>query len=218
MSRRLALLNRLVVVVLGIILIGVAAYALAWKFNVPAIRELVSTYDRDAVTAAPVATWWPWLLAVVLAASLIGGIVLLTLDLTRRRPHAVTLVDGESGSVVTVDLESLAEGVAGELRAFEGVRSVRGRAVLDGGLPTLALTVTAHPSIDVVEFTETAEEKANWITATLAGRDQQSAVAVLVQLHLAPADQRPPADDAERSDRDVRGAGSIRAGTATNQG
>ena len=192
MSRRLAALNRAIVLVLGLALIGCAAYALAWNLGVTAIRDLVARYDREAVVAVPTWTWWPWLLAGVLVAALVFGIVLLSLDLTRRRPHPVRIVDPESGLSVAIDLGALADGIAGELREFPEVRSVRARALVDRGLPTLSLVVNAHAGIDILAFTARAEETAAWIAATVQDAD----IATQVRLHLDPADHHPsPAEE-----------------------
>ncbi|WP_071990759.1 hypothetical protein [Rhodococcus rhodnii] len=181
MSRRAAAFNRLVVLVLALVLLGAGAYAFAWYIGVPRIREWVGRYDREAVDAAATQSWWVWALAGTLAASLVLALAVLVVDLTRRRPESVTVGDAADGSA-TLDLPALADGLAEQLRAYPGVRRVRAHAMVDRGLPTLELTVTADAEIDVVGFTSTAEAVARGSNVMLPG----SRVATRVLLHLEP--------------------------------
>ncbi len=104
MTHRTAAVNRLIVLLVGLALLGFGAYAIAWDLQVPIVREWVSRYDRARVTALPDQGWWGWALAATVVVGLVFGIVVLALDLTRRRTSAVAVPDRESGTYVTVDL------------------------------------------------------------------------------------------------------------------
>ncbi|MDF3304295.1 hypothetical protein P3H15_04605 [Rhodococcus sp. T2V] len=184
MTHRTAAVNRLIVLLVGLVLLGFGAYAIAWDLQVPIVREWVSRYDRARVTALPDQGWWGWALAATVVVGLVFGIVLLALDLTRRRTSAVAVPDRESGTYVTVDLGSLANGVASELAQYPGVRQTRARAVVERGLPTLSIVVTADPTLDIHDFTRTSEDVASWVASTLGGEQ----VATQVLLHLDRAD------------------------------
>ncbi|AOW94878.1 hypothetical protein BFN03_12090 [Rhodococcus sp. WMMA185] len=174
----------MIVLVVGLGLLGFGIYALAWDMRVPIVREWVSRYDRELVTALPEQDWWVWALAATMVLGLIFGIVLLALDLTRRRTSPVAVPDLESCTYVTVDLGSIANGVSSELTRYPGVRQTRARAVIERGLPTLSIVVTADPTIDIADFTRTSEDIASWVESTIGGEQ----VATQVLLHLDPAD------------------------------
>ncbi|MFE5703775.1 hypothetical protein [Rhodococcus koreensis] len=184
MTHRTAAVNRLIVLLVGLALLGFGAYAIAWDLQVPIVREWVSRYDRARVTALPDQGWWSWALAATVVVGLVFGIVVLALDLTRRRTSAVAVPDRESGTYVTVDLGSLANGVASELAQYPGVRQTRARAVVERGLPTLSIVVTADPTLDIHDFTRKSEDVASWVASTLGGEQ----VTTQVLLHLDRAD------------------------------
>ena len=184
MRHRTAAVNRVIVLLVGLALLGFGAYAVAWDLQVPIVREWVSRYDRARVTALPDQDWWGWALAATVVVGLVFGIVLLALDLTRRRTSPVAVPDRESGTFVTVDLGSLANGVASELAQYPGVRQTRARAVIERGLPTLSIVVTADPTLDMYDFTRKSEDVASWVASTLGGE----VVATQVLLHLDRAD------------------------------
>ncbi|MFC0448637.1 hypothetical protein [Rhodococcus jostii] len=184
MRHRTAAINRVIVLLVGLALLGFGTYAVAWDLQVPLVREWVSRYDRERVTALPDQDWWGWALAATVLVGLVFGIVLLALDLTRRRTSPVAVPDRESGTFVTVDLGSLANGVAIELAEYPGVRQTRARAVIERGLPTLSIVVTADPTLDLHDFTRKSEDVASWVASTLGGQE----VATQVLLHLDRAD------------------------------
>ncbi|MBC2639290.1 MULTISPECIES: hypothetical protein [unclassified Rhodococcus (in: high G+C Gram-positive bacteria)] len=184
MRHRTAAVNRVIVLLVGLALLGFGAYAVAWDLRVPLVREWVARYDRERVTALPDQDWWGWALAATVLVGLVFGIVLLALDLTRRRTSPVAVPDRESGTFVTVDLGSLANGVASELAQYPGVRQTRARAVIERGLPTLSIVVTADATLDIYDFTRKSEDVASWVASTLGGQE----VATQVLLHLDRAD------------------------------
>lgn len=183
MKLRTLLVNRFFAFVTGCTLLLAGAFALAWLWRVPFAREQVATLDRTAVTDIPDRSWWPPALWVVTGAGLAVGIVLLVVNLSRRRPSTVQLYDEITDATLGVELGPVADGVARELETFPGVRSVRGRAVVERHLPTLSVVVNAEPGIDVAEFTTAAEDSARRAAAALGG----ARVATQVLLHLDPA-------------------------------
>ncbi|MEV0948141.1 hypothetical protein [Rhodococcus sp. NPDC049939] len=180
MTHRAAAVNRIIVLAVGLALVGFGVYAIAWDVRVPIVREWVSRYDRELITALPQQDWWGWALAATVIVGLVFGGFLLAVDLTRRRTSPVAVPDPESGTYVTVDLDSIANGVSSELAEYPGVRQTRARAVIERGLPTLLIVVTADPTIDIADFTRTSEDIASWVESTIGGEQ----VATQVLLHL----------------------------------
>lgn len=192
MKRRTALFTRALVLLVGCALLGLGGYAIAWVLQFPLAREWVARIDRPRVIDVPDQRWWPWALAATVALGLLIGITLLAVTLTRRRTSPVQLYDSVTGTAVTVELGPAASGIAGELAALPGVRHTKGRAVVERGLPTLSVVVTADPAlVDIADFTAQAEG----IAARVAHDLGYAPVATQVLLHLDRADHR--AEDSE---------------------
>lgn len=183
MKLRTVLANRLVALLGGLLLTGTGAFALAWLWNAPLAREQLSRLDRPRIIDVPDQSWWTPALWFVLCAGLTTGIALLAVNLSRRRTSTVQLYDQVTDATLGVELGPVADGVAAELESLPGVRSVRGRAVVDRHLPTLSVVVTADPTIDVAEFTAAAEDTAQRVARALGG----ARVATQVLLHVDPA-------------------------------
>ncbi|WP_137724937.1 hypothetical protein [Prescottella subtropica] len=190
MKRGAAALNRLLVLAAGLALAAVGAAALAWEQGVTTVRDTVGRVDRDRVTALPDQSWWTWALGATLAACLVLGVVVLAVDLTRRRTAAGTMLETSTDTPVAIDLGPIATGVATELAALPGVRRARGRAVSDRGLPTLQIVLDADPHADVPALLAAADRIAATTTAALGGAAVTD-VAVRVLLHLDRADPAP---------------------------
>lgn len=180
MTHRSAAINRMIVLLAGLVLLGCGAYAVAWDMDVPLVREWVSRYDRERVIAIPDQSWWTSALGATLIFGLLFGAGLLVVNLTRRRTSAVRIFDRHSATTITIDLGQLAHGVAGELDDISGVRHTRARAVVERGLPTLSIVVTADPTIDIADFSRRADDIASTVADTLDGER----VATQILLHL----------------------------------
>ncbi|MGW0042800.1 hypothetical protein [Rhodococcus sp. NPDC003348] len=185
MRRRTSVVDRLVALAAGCALLAVGGITLAWCLGVDWARTLVQRFDRARLTAVPDESWWPTMLGVTAVVAFLAGLVLLVINVRRGRPETMPVFPGATvGADLSVDLGPLAMGLADELSALDGVRTVRSAAVDDRGLATLRVTVVAEPGIDVVDFTRSAEALARSMAAALPG----APVATQVLLHLDPAD------------------------------
>ncbi len=198
MKRGAAALNRLLVLTVGLALAAVGAAALAWDRDVETVRNAVSRIDRDRIAAVPEQTWWHWALGVTVAVGVVLGIVVLAVDLTRRRAAPSTMLETSTDTPVAIDLGPIAGGVAAELQRLPGVRRARGRAVSDRGLATLQITLDADPHSDIAALVRDAERVAATTTSALGGTAVAD-VAVRVLLHLDRADHPPAPTPAAQS-------------------
>lgn len=190
MKRGAAALNRLLVLTVGLALAVLGAGALAWDRDVERVRIAVADIDRDRIAAVPEQTWWNWALGATIAVGLVLGIVVLAVDLTRRRAAPSTLLETSTDTPVAIDLGPIATGVAAELAQLPGVRRARGRAVSDRGLATVQITLDADPHSDMAALVRDAERVAATTTSALGGTAVAD-VAVRVLLHLDRADHPP---------------------------
>lgn len=175
-----AVLDRMLVVLLGIVLLGGGAFALAWHFDVPIATETLSRFDRAIFAGLPDQSWWEPALAGTAVAATLVAIALLIGNLSPRRTGTVQ-ISSEDSLAVRVDLGALARGVAADLASFPGVESSRGRAIDDRGTATLAVTVSTSPHIDIDAFTRAVEITAGFVDEALEG----APVAVRVQVHAS---------------------------------
>lgn len=204
MKRGPAALNRLLVLLIGLVLAGVGATALAWDRGVPTVRDAVGRLDRDRIGAVPDEPWWHWALGATFGICLVLGLVVLVVDLSRRRAAPTGMLESATDTPVSIDLGPIATGVAAELDRQPGVRRARGRALSDRGLATIQITVEADPRTDISGLADAAERVAATTTAALGGSTIAD-VAVRVLLHLDRTDQ-PPAP-APRTQPDVEAGG-----------
>lgn len=204
MKRGPAALNRLLVLLIGLVLAGLGAAALAWDRGVPAVRDAVGRLDRDRIGAVPDESWWHWALGATIGMCLVLGLVVLVVDLSRRRAAPTGMLESATDTPVSIDLGPIATGVAAELGRRPGVRRARGRALSDRGLATIQITVEADPRTDISDLADAAERVAATTTAALGGSTIAD-VAVRVLLHLDRTDQPPAA--APRTQPDVEAGG-----------
>lgn len=179
MKRATAVVDRLLVVLLGVALLGAGAFALAWYFDLSLAVRTLSRFDRDTIAGLPAHDWWEAALAGTAIVSAVGALALIIGNLSPRRTGTMQIYAEES-LAVRVDLGALARGIAADLATFPEVESSRGRAIDDRGTATLAVTLSASPAIDIDAFTRTVERKAEFVAESVEG----GAVALRVQMHV----------------------------------
>lgn len=204
MKRGAAALNRLLVLVVGLVLAVVGAAAIAWDRDVPAVRTAVRHLDRDDIAAIPDEPWWHWALGATITVCALLAVVVLAVDLVRRRAAPSTMLETATDTAVAIDLGPVAGGVAAELERLPSVRRARGRAVSDRGLATIQVTLDADPHGDIAALVRDAEHVAATTTSALGGAVVAD-VAVRVLLHLDRTDHPPaPTADAGAETREPR--------------
>lgn len=197
MRRGPAALNRLLVLLIGLVLAVAGATALAWDRGVTTVRDAVGRIDRDRLTAVPEETWWNWALGATIGVCLVLGVVVLVVDLSRRRAAPTGMLEASTDTAVSIDLGPIAQGVAAEMSRLPGVRRARGRALSDRGLATVQVTLEADPHTDIAALRHASERVAATTTAALGGTSVAD-VAVRVLLHLDRTDHPPvPAPQAQ---------------------
>lgn len=179
MKRATALIDRILVSLLGLALLSAGVFGLAWYLDVPFAVDTWARFDRAAFAALPAQPWWRAALAATAVISALVAIGLLIGNLSPHRTGTLVLADDESLGI-RVELDPLARAVAAEIAQFPGVDSVRGRAIDDRGTATLAIDVHAARHLDVDDFTNFAQARAGFIADSVQGR----AVALRIQLHV----------------------------------
>ncbi|WP_045199109.1 hypothetical protein [Rhodococcus sp. B7740] len=171
--------DRLLAIVAGVGLIAGGGFALAWHYDVPWAREMLSRFDRARISELPEQGWWEPTLAVVVCIAVVAALLLLIGNFSPRTTGTASVIE-EPHFSAHVDLSAIASGVAAELAEFPGVRRARGTAIDDRGMPTVAVSVYAAADFDVVAFTARAESRAAFVAESLA----DTHVATRIQLHV----------------------------------
>jgi len=179
MSRLATGLDRLAVLLVGLVLIVVGAGAILWQLAT--FSQAPKSLTAPGLVHAGTQSWWPWAVG-------IGGAVLVLLSLRwlgahvpGRKVHDAKLAGSDATGKLTVDLSALAAAAAEALAEAPGVRSATGKAVTDRGRRTLELIVTMEPTADLAAVTAAADKVGADLNQALA----EPAIATRVHLHTA---------------------------------
>lgn len=179
MTRSLATLDRLAVLLVGLAAIVVGAAAVVWQLDLT--NRVRGTVTAPWLTGATTQGWWPW-------ASGAAGVVLVLLagrwllaHVPGRKLSDVRLRGSNKTGRLTTDLSALAAAGADSLLGTPGIRSASGRAVDDRGRRTLQLTITLDPTANVTTVTTATDQACRDLGAALG----DPGTATRVHLHTA---------------------------------
>lgn len=184
MSRRLAALDRILVLLLAVVLLAAGLLALEWRFRLVSgdYPEEIDVPGLGGVAEAP---WWPWALAG--GGVLLGllGLVWLLSHLGRRSVPEVGLPQSRADGRLRVDLASLGDAVAGQLAAAAPLDHVRSRPVGTQDHPVLQVRADLAPGARGTDIRAAAEQCAADLRRALPDTD------VRLQLLLDAPRRRP---------------------------
>lgn len=152
MSRGVLVLDRAVLLVLGVTLLIASAFLVVWGLGrLPAAAEEL---DLTGLHAVPEHPWWPWVLAVGGVLAVLVGLRSLLAHARRRRvrriglPAAPDSPDGLRGRL-RLDLPAVAGAAAEALTRTGQVESARGHVVVDRGTTVVELVARVDASADL---------------------------------------------------------------------
>ncbi|WP_193043825.1 Asp23/Gls24 family envelope stress response protein [Mycolicibacterium baixiangningiae] len=147
MTRLASTWDRFAALVFGLAAIVLGAGMLMWATDwIPGTPEYVTA--PGLVTAAGTA-WWPWAVGAVGIVLILLALRWLLIHTPKARVKAVPLTSGQAGGRVSADLGAVAHAAAQILEQHPGVESAKGKAVIDRGVRTVDLTVTARSPLDL---------------------------------------------------------------------
>jgi hypothetical protein len=177
MTRLATAVDRLAALIFGIGLILLGVGLLLW--NTHWIPDTPDTITAPGLVTATETHWWPWAVAA-------AGVLLVLLALRwlfahtpKTRLKGLRLSVGPGGDV-TADLGQVADAAARALQASPDVHSAKGRAVVDRGVRTLDLTVTAYSPTTLAGLIEVVDA----VNGQIANALGDSAVATRTLLHV----------------------------------
>jgi hypothetical protein len=147
MTRLASAWDRFTALILGLVLIALGIGMLAWGFDWPArTPEFVTA---PGLVMAANSGWWPWVVAAVGIVLILLALRWLLIHTPKARVKAVPLVSGHSGGTVSADLGAVAHAAAQVLEQYPDVEAAKGKAVIDRGVRTIDLTVTARSPLNI---------------------------------------------------------------------
>lgn len=149
MSRGVLLLDRVVVMLLGVALTAASAVTVLWGLGRwPGLGDRV---DLGAARALPEHPWWPWGLGLVGAVAVLVGLRALVSHARRPRVRRVALpTPADAGATrLRADLPAVASAAARALARSPQVETARGHVVVDRGVTVVEVVARVDASADL---------------------------------------------------------------------
>lgn len=183
MRRTLHVVDRLVVAVAGLILIGGGVVAILWWQGVTVVVDTLADVDNSAIDTAADQAWWPWALLVATIVLALFGLWLLIGNLRPNRFRVATVGtrSAVTGGIRTVSVADVGKAAAKSLERHRRIQSTRTRSYVDGRTPILELTVTADPTADGRDLIDLLRAVRHQLQLSFEGSDVQ----VQMLLHRA---------------------------------
>lgn len=180
MNTRIALFDRIIVLLVGLLVLAGGSWAVGLFLDVPLAQDIADLIDSSAWLAAPAAGWFdPVLVVVGLLSAVLGG-WLIALNLRRYRISRVTSPASDALGSIEIDLATLAAAVARQLEEHPGVESAQATVTDSWDQPTLTLTLRAHADTDVPALLRTLDQTEHEFRAAVPGID----VDTVYRIHL----------------------------------
>ncbi|WP_137292875.1 hypothetical protein [Nocardioides dongxiaopingii] len=155
MTRRLLLLDRLAVLVVGLALVALGLLAADWQHGW--VLHLDDRLDTGRLDDVLDAAWWPWTLAAAGVVLGLAGLAWLLAHLRRSGPSVLRLRASDGSGHVEADLASAATAAAQRLGTLAPVTGVRGTSRTVRSRTVLELRGHVDAAADVATLTEAAE-------------------------------------------------------------
>lgn len=167
MNRRLRVLDRVVVLVVGLALLALGLLGLDWRYGW--VLDLPTALDADPTVDVVTTGWWPW-------AAAAGGVVLgllglrwLVAHLRRPGPASRRLAETDPTGLLEADLRSVAAACAERFATLAPVDGMRGSTARVGARTVVVLTGHIDPYADPTGVAEAAATCAADLDAAFPG-------------------------------------------------
>ncbi len=155
MTRKLVRLDRCVVLLVGLVLVGAGLAAVDWRLGyvVDVPGALSTTSVQDVLTTG----WWPWAFAVAGVVLGLLGLWWAAAHLRREGPTTLRSHASDESGRVEIDVRSVAGAAAAHLAALAPVVGARGTTRTYGSTTLVELRGRVDPAADVDVLTWAAE-------------------------------------------------------------
>lgn len=139
MTRLAVAVDRVVVLLLGLVLVALGAGAVAWQLDLG--PKLPGTLAAPWLADLPEQAWWPWALGLAAVLLVLIALRWIGAHAPSRKLATHPLPGSSPDGRLRIDLDALASAAADRLAEAPSVRSAKGHAL--GGKASGALEVTA---------------------------------------------------------------------------
>ena len=168
MSRTTIAIDRVAMLVLAAILIGVGVAAIAWWFDL--VTWLPARVDLSGAQDTVHQSWWPWATGAAGLVAVLVGLRWLIAHVPDRGVGNLKLTGSGPGGKLRAAPGPVAQAAAHVLAATPGVRSASGKVLHENGHLVARLTATIETRADLHAIAATADQVAADLVAVL-GRD-----------------------------------------------
>lgn len=180
MNPHIALLDRAIVFILGLTLIGGGLWSVGLFFDIPLAQQLADQIYFPAWLAAADQRWFDVVLIAILVVSALLSFWLIAINLKRHRINRVTSPASGITGTIEMNLSTLAAAISTGLETHPGISSVKYQVARSWGRPTWTLTIHATAGVDLVWLRAVLEQAEYDLRAATPGIDLDS----IYRVHL----------------------------------
>ena len=150
MSRAVIVIDRIAILLVGLVLLAGGVYALGWWYgDVVDLPERLQSTTVESITEQ---RWWPLALGLSGIVLVIVGLRWLGAHIPNRATPTLRMSGSDSTGKLTVSSQAVADAAASEFKQTVGVDSVRARLIRDRGQTVLTMRgmISADADLSVV--------------------------------------------------------------------
>lgn len=185
MSRATVAVDRIVLTLIALVLIGAGVVGLLWWSGRLAVSETLDLASLAPVTHEP---WWPWAVGALAVVLGLLGLRWMAAHLPDRGVSQLVLAGSDTTGRLVVDASSVVSAAAQQLERTEGVTGVRGLIQRDRGQLVARFNTSLDRRADLHVVARAADE----VTAQLRTVLQRDDVVGSVRLRVGRSDAPPP--------------------------
>lgn len=182
MSRALSAIDRIILILLGLLCLAGGAWGIASWLQYQPVQRLTDRLDASMLSGAEDS---PWFLVTLWATMLLGvilGLWWIAANLRRRGFNRLRSQASSAHGSIDISMARMASAVDESLEEVRGVTRVRHRVAMDRSRRTIAWTIRAEATTNLVELREAIERSEEDLRAALPGMDVDS----VYKINLAP--------------------------------
>ncbi|MBZ8177696.1 alkaline shock response membrane anchor protein AmaP [Corynebacterium poyangense] len=186
MSRGLATVDRIIVLLVGLLALAGGAWFLALHYNCPPAQEWNQKIDSAAIGRVPENNWYLYLLIGIVVLSAIIGLWLIIANIRPRGFSRVKSSASTSEGTIGLNISKIAEAISRTVEhKISRVESVNEKVAFDRNRPTVRWTINAQPGIRIDELAAVLEQSEQDFREAIRDID----VDTTYRLHVQPVER-----------------------------
>ncbi|KQB87369.1 hypothetical protein [Corynebacterium lowii] len=174
MSHALSALNRIILILLGLLSLAGGLWGIAsWQEFEP-IQQLNENIDASVLSSAQDSPWYLVALWAVMILGVILGLWWIAANLRRRGFNRLRSQASTNQGSIDISVSRTASALGEYLEEVPGVTRVRHKVAFDRSRPTISWTIRAASDTNVADLRAAVEESEKDLRAALPGMDIDS--------------------------------------------